>query len=206
MVFYWQTSTYSRINRNLPLLTQETHMTRTATIVIFLLFISISSFADSPQLQQMKDMIKQMEKSGNVPPSLYKMVKDLEELEKENGPADLSSLKVEEEDCTDDLLAGVWYANNGLTKLELLDGGQAVLKNDDVTGQYETDARFKWSSSSAGFTADYSKSKGGYVRVIEKRTGKAPVGSNEYRYPKTDTVRCRYMGNMLDIGYTIYNR
>lgn len=181
-------------------------MIRIITTVILVLLISISSFAESPQLKQMRDMIKQMEKSGDVPPSLYKMVKDLEDMEKKHGPADLSSLKVEEKACTEERLVGVWYANNGDTKLELLSGGQAALRNNDVTGQYVTDARFKWSVSSAGFTADYSKSKGGYVRVIERKTGKAPIGSNEYRYPKTDTVRCRSMGKMLDIGYTIYNR
>jgi len=170
-------------------------------IVLFtLLVLSLSvgaSFADSLEVQQVKNTIKQLEDAGiAVPQSMYDALKTLEN--KGGRSADNNNAygkSLNQMSCKDDI-SGSWTTNAGLTKLNLGSNGVAKLRTDDSTGQYYTLASFRWDSTATTFSADYN-----YVRTFE-------VGGKQVRErkPKSDTVKCQFMGNMLDIGGVIYSR
>jgi len=174
-------------------------MTRIVMIILSIGLLSTTlSFADSLELQQMKQTIRMLEENNvPVPQSMRDAVQQFEEMEKKSGTVDDSDntygKSLSQMNCTDDI-SGTWIS--GLTTMTLSSDGQAKLRTDDATGQYYTLASFNWSSGPSTFTADYN-----YVRTFNSRTGKVERETQ----PPTDTVKCRYMGNMLDIGGVLYS-
>lgn len=175
-------------------------MFRILLLTVLVLSLSVGfSFAESLEVQQVKNTIKQLEDAGiAVPPSMYDALKTLQK--KDRGPASNSAnaygKSLSQMSCSDDI-SGPWKTNSGLTKLNLGSNGVAKLWTDDSTGQYYTRASFRWDATATTFSADYD-----YVKTYNTKT----KALERERKPKSDTVKCQFMGNMLDIGGVIYSR
>ncbi len=159
------------------------------------LFVGNTVFAESVELQQMKQMISQMD---NPPQNLLDMVKMLEESEAKSGGSNDKSLS--EYSCTDDI-AGTYKSSNG---------NQILVINSNKTGtftQYTYDQEFKdyhgykgevdfdWSSTKNSMTFNYTSD----FKTTQKETGDViskPI--------KSGTVSCQYAGSFIDVGGVNY--
>jgi len=164
-----------------------------------LLLLAVSGvYADSPQLQKLKQMLSTID---NPPPSMVKMVKDLEKMEKRsNGGKEVKSKSLSEYSCRDKI-AGLYKAS---------DGNQILRINSDGSGhflQYSYDAKYKdyheyksevdfdWSTTKNTITFNYISN----LNITEIKTGKVvskPI--------KSGTVSCQFGGSFIDVGGVTY--
>lgn len=155
------------------------------------------AFADSAQLTMLKSQLHQLEQSGaKVPPSMYQMVKQLEDMEAKdktsnsNKPASLS--------CSQDI-SGTWYSSAHDQKVVLNRNGSGNFEQTSVAGQrYKSEVSYNWSASMNNITFNY---------ISEMKYTNLDTNKVEYKgKPKSGTVSCQFADTVLNIGGVPYYR
>lgn len=165
--------------------------TRGISASIILGLISIGqAFADSAQLTMMKDQIRQIEQmGGQVPQSMYDMVKQLEKMELKEGkksgkPANLS--------CSQDI-SGTWVSSGRDQTVILNSNGTGNFVQKSVGGEaYTSRVKYNWSASGRNITFNYTSD----LEYTHQKTGKVTYKAK----PASGTVACSFAENVLNIG------
>lgn len=155
---------------------------------------------ESLELQQMREVLKQFDEVGVAPPAeLVKLFEKMKKEELKNPKAKNDNpygKNLSEMTCVDDI-SGVWKTDSGLTTFDIQNNGKVKMLSKDATGQYYTEGALNWSATATKFSVSYH-----YLRTYDSQTNKLQYESK----PKDETVSCKYMGTMLNIGGKLYRR
>lgn len=169
-----------------------------AAVVFFYTSQATNSHAASLELQQMRASLQQLQDIGvEIPEDLENLLNMMEEEQTPRKDNDnIYGKKLSKMTCSDNI-SGLWKTTNNLATFDLQPNGKGLLYSTDKSGLYYTKTSLQWDASGSEFYVDYD-----YIRTYETHSN---ILQSETK-PKNETVSCKYMGSMLNIGGQLYKR